>query len=185
MAYAYSRNAAEAEAGKGSSSSLSEIDAHGAPASRGPTGAPDAATPGTEGATARDAAAPPDGTAAASPGGRAAPRKLRIGKFFPLFILGFILFAVLRSVGDLTLSQSGAALGLFDADAWTALYGGIRSWAVNFLVVALAGVGLSTRFRKLKELGFKPFLAGLGAAVVVGGVSYLLISLLGRFVTVV
>ena len=119
---------------------------------------------------------------AAAPGAR---RKLRIGKFFPLFIVGFILFAVLRSVGDLTLSQSGAALGLFGADSWSALHGGIRSWAVNFLVVALAGVGLSTRFRKLTELGLKPFLAGLGAAVVVGGVSYLLISLLGRFVTVV
>ncbi len=192
MAYAYSRNAAEAEAGKGSSSASSEIDAHGAPASPGPTAASDAATPGTDGAAARDGASSPDAaTAAASPGGRAAPeatsppRKLRIGKFFPLFILGFILFAVLRSVGDLTLSRSGAALGLFGADAWTALYGSIRSWAVNFLVVALAGVGLSTRFRKLKELGFKPFLAGLGAAVVVGAVSYLLISLLGRFVTVV
>ena len=85
----------------------------------------------------------------------------------------------------MTLDTSGAALGLFGAEAWTSLYGGIRRWAVNFLVVALAGVGLSTRFGKLKELGFKPFLAGLVAAVVVGGVSYLLISMLGRFVTVV
>jgi uncharacterized membrane protein YadS len=112
-------------------------------------------------------------------------RKLRIGKFFPLFILGFILFAVARSVGDLTLDQSGRAFGLLGADVWVSIYGAIRTWAVNFLVVALAGVGLSTRFRKLKELGYKPFLAGLGAAVVVGAVSYLLISVLGRFVTVV
>ena len=111
--------------------------------------------------------------------------RFNVAKFFPLFIVGFILFAVLRSVGDVTLDASGSALGLFGAEAWTSLYGGIRRWAVNFLVVALAGVGLSTRFGKLKELGFKPFLAGLVAAVVVGGVSYLLISLLGRFVTVV
>ncbi len=160
MAYAYSRHAAV------HSATHSEIDAYGVPAPPGPTASPDAAVRASEGTTA-------------------ARRKLRIGKFFPLFILGFVLFAVARSVGDLTLSRSGAAFGVLSGETWRSIYGGIRTWAVNFLVVALAGVGLSTRFRKLKELGFKPFLAGLGAAAVVGGISYLLITLLGRFVTVV
>lgn len=108
--------------------------------------------------------------------------RFRLARFFPLFILGFLIMALLRSVGDLTLSGSGAAFGLFDREAWTAGHGFLRDWAVNFLVVALAGVGLSTRFRALRHLGLKPFLTGLLAAAVVGLISYLLILALGRFV---
>ena len=59
----------------------------------------------------------------------------------------------------------------------------IKSWAETLMVVALAGVGLSTNFRAFKGLGIKPFLVGLAAALVVGIVSYVAISLLGSFVT--
>jgi uncharacterized membrane protein YadS len=58
----------------------------------------------------------------------------------------------------------------------------IKAWAVNFMVVALAGVGLSTSFSTLKGLGMRPFVVGLGAAVMVGVVSLITISLLGAFV---
>lgn len=57
-----------------------------------------------------------------------------------------------------------------------------KHWAVNFLVVALAGVGLSISFRTFKGLGVKPFIVGLGAALIVGLVSIAAISLLGTFV---
>ena len=50
------------------------------------------------------------------------------------------------------------------------------------MVVALAGVGLNTRFSILKGLGIKPFIVGLGAALIVGLVSIITISLLGTFV---
>ena len=53
----------------------------------------------------------------------------------------------------------------------------------HIMVVALAGVGLSTNFRSFKGLGFRPFVVGLGAAVVVGVVSFLAITLMGSFVT--
>jgi uncharacterized membrane protein YadS len=58
-----------------------------------------------------------------------------------------------------------------------------KSWAETFLVVALAGVGLSTNFQSFKALGVKPFLVGLCASVVVGGVSFLAIKILGSFVS--
>ena len=48
--------------------------------------------------------------------------------------------------------------------------------------VALAGVGLNTSMRILRGLGIKPFLAGLGAALCVGGISIALILLMGQFV---
>jgi uncharacterized membrane protein YadS len=60
----------------------------------------------------------------------------------------------------------------------------VKSWASRLLVVALAGVGLSTRFRSLKGLGIKPFLIGLAAALSVGIISFLLISLFGLLIEI-
>ena len=54
---------------------------------------------------------------------------------------------------------------------------------VLLVVVALAAVGLNTQLSLLKGLGVKPFAVGLGAALVVGVLSYVAISLLGRFLT--
>jgi uncharacterized integral membrane protein (TIGR00698 family) len=104
-------------------------------------------------------------------------------KFLPLFILGFLACAVLRSVGDAGVNAGGNAFGLWNGATWSGIHGVVKQWAVNLLVVALAGVGLSTSFRILKGLGIKPFLVGLGAALMVGVVSFAAISLLGAFVS--
>jgi uncharacterized integral membrane protein (TIGR00698 family) len=110
-------------------------------------------------------------------------QKTSLTKLFPLFILGFLAFAVLRSIGDAGIHAGGKAFGLWDAAAWKGIYTVIKQWAVIFMVLALAGVGLSTSFRILKGLGIKPFVVGLGAALMVGVVSLATISLLGTFVT--
>ena len=91
---------------------------------------------------------------------------------FPLFILGFVALAVVRTVGDATL-ESGSAFGLFDAAAWGDLTGEIKRWAERCLAVAMVGVGLGISVRQLQGLGPKPFYVGLGAAVSVGVVSLL------------
>jgi uncharacterized integral membrane protein (TIGR00698 family) len=114
--------------------------------------------------------------------GEFAGKKTNIGKLLPLFIVGFLVCAVLRSIGDAGVNAGGNAFGLWGSGAWKGIYGFIKHWAVNFLVVALAGVGLNTSFRTLKGLGIKPFLVGLGAALMVGVVSFVAISLLGTFV---
>jgi uncharacterized membrane protein YadS len=90
--------------------------------------------------------------------------------------------AVIRSLGDAGINAGGSAFGLWDSSTWKAIHDLVKSWAENLMVVALAGVGLSTNFRAFKGLGIKPFLAGLGAALVVGIVSYIAVSLLGSFV---
>ena len=110
-------------------------------------------------------------------------KKTSIAKLLPLFVLGFLVMAVLRSIGDAMVNAGGNAYGLWDAEGWAAFYGTIKTWAGYLLVVALAGVGLSTNFRSFKGLGIKPFLVGLGAAVVVGVVSFVAILLLGSLVT--
>jgi uncharacterized membrane protein YadS len=110
-------------------------------------------------------------------------KQTRITKLLPLFVVGFVLFATFRSIGDAGINAGGRALGLWDGAAWQAITGWLKTWAVNLLVVALAGVGLSTSARILRGLGIKPFLAGLGAALCVGGISILLISLMQIFVS--
>ena len=106
----------------------------------------------------------------------------KIAKLLPYFVIGFLTFALLRSVGDAGVQAGGQAFGLWDAAAWTGIHGWIKRWAVNLLVVALAGVGLNTSARILRGLGIKPFLAGLAAALCVGGISYALITLMGWIV---
>jgi uncharacterized membrane protein YadS len=107
----------------------------------------------------------------------------QIRKLFPLFIVGFLAFAVLRSIGDAGINTGGSAFGIWDSMSWESVYGALEDWAIICLVVALAAVGLSTRFGTLKRLGAKPFVVGLGAALTVGVVSFIAISLLGTFVT--
>jgi uncharacterized integral membrane protein (TIGR00698 family) len=104
-------------------------------------------------------------------------------KLLPLFVVGFLFLAALRSIGDAGINAGGAAFGLWDSAAWKSIHDLGKTWAENLMVVALAGVGLSTNFRTFKGLGVKPFLVGLGAALVVGLMSYIAISLLGSFVT--
>jgi uncharacterized integral membrane protein (TIGR00698 family) len=109
-----------------------------------------------------------------------------IVKLLPFFVLGFLLFALLRSVGDAGVQAGGEAggraFGLWDAETWAGIHGWIKTWAANLLVVALAGVGLNTSTRILRGLGLKPFLAGLAAALGVGVISYALITLMGFWI---
>ncbi|MGD2206017.1 MAG: putative sulfate exporter family transporter [Anaerolineae bacterium] len=109
--------------------------------------------------------------------------KARVRNLLPLFVVGFVALAAVRSLGDASLNAGGSAFGLWDDAAWAGIHDTIKGWAETLMVVALAGVGLSTNFRTFKGLGVKPFLVGLGAALAVGLVSYLAISLLGSFVT--
>jgi uncharacterized membrane protein YadS len=91
--------------------------------------------------------------------------------------------ALFRSIGDAMIKAGGEAFFLWDDATWEAIYNTIKTWASYLLVIALAGVGLSTNFRSFKGLGIKPFVVGLGAALVVGVVSFAAISLMGNFVT--
>ena len=104
-------------------------------------------------------------------------------KLLPLFVVGFLAMAVVRSIGDAGIEAGETAFGLWDSPTWMGIVGTIKHWAEILMVVALAAVGLSTNFRTFKGLGTKPFLVGLFAALIVGVLSYIAISLLGRFVT--
>lgn len=93
----------------------------------------------------------------------------------PLFVIGFAIMSLIRTVGDLNEEQ---AFGFLDPEQWKAIVGYTKRAAELFLAVAMASVGLGTSIKGLRDIGLKPLGAGLIAAVLVGGVSIALISLL-------
>lgn len=92
----------------------------------------------------------------------------------PLFIVGFAAMSLLRTVGDL----GDQAFGVLDPQTWKAIVGYTKQLAEVSLAVAMASVGLGTSIKGLVDIGLKPLGVGLFSAVLVGGVSLLLISLL-------
>jgi uncharacterized integral membrane protein (TIGR00698 family) len=98
--------------------------------------------------------------------------------YFPKFVLGFLAFALLRSLGDYVIRQGpGGFLFWSSGEAWAGFCLQVKTAARYILAIAISGAGLCTRLDKLKQLSFKPFLIGLAAAVIVGGVSFLLVTI--------
>lgn len=105
-------------------------------------------------------------------------------KLFPLFILGFLLLSLVRTIGDST-AVSGEAFGLWDPSDWENFYGFWSSFGSTYMLgLAMAAVGLGTNLKIFKGMGVKPFYIGFIAAISVGMVSLLLISLFGGLISV-
>ncbi|HMB70093.1 MAG TPA: putative sulfate exporter family transporter [bacterium] len=107
--------------------------------------------------------------------------RVRIRELLPAFVAGFVAAALVRSIGDATLS-GGSAFGVWDEASWRALCGAIQRVSGWCLVVALAAVGLGTDFRAMRSLRATPFLVGFGAAAAVGLVSFLTVTALGPWI---
>lgn len=109
--------------------------------------------------------------------------RIRIASLFPLFVLGFVAMAVVRSVGDAMLAHGGAAWGIWSAPAWASLAKMLgESWSTSALATAMASVGLTTRFSVFRGLGAKPLYVGAVSATLVGGLALLLAALVGPHV---
>ena len=102
----------------------------------------------------------------------------------PGFVVGFVLMALVRTIGDATLNSMGAAFGLLSGESWAAFTKDLGDfWASQvFLGTAMAAVGLNTNFAVFKGVGLKPVAVGMAGALVVGAVGMTLAILLGRFV---
>jgi len=110
--------------------------------------------------------------------------KVRLSKdYFPIFILGFILLAIFRTAGDMTiLGSNSLAFGILTAAQWKSIVGETAKVAGILLAAAMAGVGLGTSFKSFKTLGVKPFLVGLCASFTVGVVSIIAAFLFGPYI---
>lgn len=98
-------------------------------------------------------------------------------QMLPLFVAGFAALAFVRTLGDLAARDS---IGLLDAAGWTAAIELASATSTWCLVVAMAGIGLSTRLGRLRSLGLQPLAAGLATALTVGLVSATLVHVLAR-----
>ncbi len=92
----------------------------------------------------------------------------------PWFVVGFALFSALRTIGD----TGEQAFGVLDPHSWQELVRFLRHAAETCLLVAMAAVGLNSSFAGIRRIGFRPFVLGLFAAATVGGVSFVMITLL-------
>jgi uncharacterized integral membrane protein (TIGR00698 family) len=103
----------------------------------------------------------------------------------PMFVVGFVSMAIVRTIGDWTLQSSGAAYGLWNSAAWSSLTNQIGDfWASRILLgTAMAAVGLNTSFSVFKGVGAKPFAVGFAGAVIVGTVGMAMALVFGRFVS--
>ncbi len=88
--------------------------------------------------------------------------KVDYKKTFPLFVFGFVLMAVLRT------------LDVFP-DSVIFI---INKTALYLIVLCIAAVGLGTHFSVMKKIGLKPFYVGLIVSLVMMITSYFLIKLL-------
>ena len=87
---------------------------------------------------------------------------------FPYFVLGFIGMIFFRNIGDQVVQIQN-----YSNENWNLIISYTKYLARICLTMAMAAVGMSTNFGELKEMGYKPFVIGLIAAITVGFVSIL------------
>ena len=85
-------------------------------------------------------------------------KKNRIAEIFPFFVLGFIAFGVLRTIGDYLYG---------DLYYWKTFIKMTKYAAEFLLITSMSAVGFNTALKNFKELGLKPFAIGLIAALIV------------------
>jgi len=97
-------------------------------------------------------------------------KKTRYSKAIPLFLFGFLAFAMIRTIGDGTFPTPGSP--------WRWVVQHVNELGRFLVLIAMAGIGLNTRLNTIIKIGGKPFLVGLVASLLLAIISLLLIHLL-------
>ena len=95
-------------------------------------------------------------------------KKVSILSIFPYFVLGFIGMITFRNIGDHVVQLQN-----YNTESWNMFISFTKDLAKICLTMAMAAVGMSTNLGELREMGYKPFIVGLIAAITVGLVSIL------------
>jgi uncharacterized integral membrane protein (TIGR00698 family) len=101
--------------------------------------------------------------------------QMRLAQAVPLFVFGFLAVVAFRTAGDLAIGPPE------EHPDWKQFLDRADAVAAWCLTIAMASVGLGTGLARVQRLGWKSFGVGLAAAVVVGGVSAGLITLLAGY----
>lgn len=96
---------------------------------------------------------------------------------FPIFILGFIFFGMLRTFGDYNLNHENLAFGLFDNLQWNKIVLLISSTSQFLLIISMSAIGLTTDLGGIKKMGIRIFYFGFAVALLVGVLSITIINI--------
>ncbi len=98
-------------------------------------------------------------------------KRIHWARMFPMFVLGFIAMALLRTLGLLpewsTHFQHWPAFIAKDGTYHISIAGLCEDLSKFFIVISMAGVGLETRFSAFKQTGLKPLVMSFAAAIVI------------------
>ncbi len=94
----------------------------------------------------------------------------RLRQSVPVFVLGFLLMALLNTLGGV--ARAGSLTG-------RDLHHDAQAIARFLILVALSGVGWNTRMSAMRRIGLMPFLVGFATASTTSVASYFLIQWLG------
>ena len=111
-------------------------------------------------------------------------RRIRLAKLFPVFVLGFLAMAIVRSVGDGAIAAGRLAFGAWDATGWLKITKTVgETWGTAALGIAMGGVGLSTNLRTFRAMGWRPLYVGALAAALVALLALALAAAVGPHLT--
>ncbi len=100
---------------------------------------------------------------------------VRWWSLIPWFIVGFAMMSALRTLGDL----GDRPFGLLSPAAWAGTVEVLQQSAERLLLVAMSAIGLTSMLAGIVRIGLRPFALGLFAALLIGSVSFVLISMFG------
>ena len=91
--------------------------------------------------------------------------KNSIKEFFPIFVLGFILLSLLRTIGDYLFLDNDII------DYWKYSLVFFKEISIYCILFSMVAIGLQTNLKSMTNLGFKPLIIGFIASATVGAVS--------------
>ena len=96
--------------------------------------------------------------------------KNSIKEFFPIFVLGFILLSLLRTMGDYLFLDNDII------DYWKYSLVFFKEISIYCILFSMVAIGLQTNLKSMIKLGFKPLIVGFIASATVGAVSVIYLT---------
>ena len=97
-------------------------------------------------------------------------------KYIPLFVLGYLGFAIIRSSGDYFFGSTN--------EVWTGICVHLADLATFIIAVSISCIGLSIDIKRLIKLGVKPFVTGVFATLSVAGISCILVTIFSIYLNI-
>lgn len=91
-------------------------------------------------------------------------------KFFPFFVLGFVLMSLVRTIGDFVI------INTYYFEDWKNFIIIIKHISKYMILVSMIALGLKIKITKFKKIGLKPLITGFIAASSVGLSSIIFLS---------